>query len=114
MDTKTLIAAAVAAAFAFPLGVSAGGDKASSGASGSSGAGATSADGGAAAMFKALDKNQDGSISKEEAKGTPHDKDFTTLDKNSDGKLSAQEHAAAPEHAGKAGTGSTTGSKASK
>jgi Ca2+-binding EF-hand superfamily protein len=59
-------------------------------------------------MFQALDKNKDGSITREEAKGTPHDKDFATLDKNNDGKLSRQEHAAAPEHAGeKAAAGGT-------
>jgi hypothetical protein len=108
MKLKTVIAAAVA--FAFPLAAYAGGDKASSASSG----GATKSDGGAQAMFKALDKNTDGAISKDEAKGTPHDKDFATLDKNKDGKLSAQEHAAAPEHAGQASTGSTAGGSDSK
>jgi EF hand domain-containing protein len=97
---KTLIAAAVAAAFAVPLAATAADDKASSG--------ATKSDGGAEAMFKALDKNNDGFISKEEAKGTPHDKDFSTLDKNGDGKLSREEHAAAPEHASKAAAGATS------
>ena len=125
MKMKTLIAATVAAAFAWPLVAGAADDKASSGASASdkasagasgssSSAGASKGgdDGGAEAMFKALDKNQDGFISKEEAKGTPHDKDFATLDKNNDGKLSPQEHAAAPEHAEKkAGSGGTTSSK---
>lgn len=97
--TKVLIAAAVAALMAAPLAQAAG-DKASQG--------ATKDDGGAAAMFKNMDKNKDGSISRNEAKGTPHEKDFAKLDKNSDGKLSAQEHAAAPEHAGKsAATGGT-------
>ena len=130
MTLKTLIAAAVAAAFAWPLAAGAQSDKASAGASASgdkasagatkddkASAGATKDDGGAEAMFKALDKNKDGSITKEEAKGTPHDKDFATLDKNSDGKLSREEHAAAPEHAGKAGAssaGSTSESKGSK
>src|SRR5262245_16963116 len=109
MRLKTLIAAAIAAAFAWPLaagaqdkssgGTSAGGDKAS--------AGATKDDGGAEAMFKALDKDKDGYLSKEEVKGTPHDKDFAKLDKNGDGKLSREEHAAAPEHAGKAKSSST-------
>ena len=59
-------------------------------------------------MFKAMDKDEDGSISKQEAEGTPHGKDFATLDKDSDGKLSREEHAAAPEHAG-AATGGTAG-----
>ena len=132
MMFKTLIAAAVAAAFALPFSASAAGDKAdkadkaasgssagtstsgSASAGGSSGSagdkassGATKSDGGAEAMFKALDKNNDGFMSKEEVKGTPHDKDFSKLDKNNDGKLSREEHAAAPEHSGKAGTGAS-------
>lgn len=118
MKLKTLIAAAVAAAFAFPLASYAAGDKASSASSGdtksgSASGGATKSDGGAEAMFKSMDKNKDGSISKDEAKGTPYDKDFAKLDKNSDGKLSAQELAAAPEPAGKASAGATSSSGAS-
>jgi hypothetical protein len=105
MKLKTLSAAAAAAAFAaLAFGVQAADEKASGGAS--------KPDGGAEAMFKALDKNKDGSISKDEAKGTPHDKDFAKLDKNSDGKLSRQEHAAAPEHSGKASAGATSSSGA--
>ena len=104
MTLKPLIAAAAIAAFA-ALPVQAAGDKASGG--------ATKSDGGAEAMFKAMDKNKDGSISKDEAKGTPHDKDFAKLDKNSDGKLSRDEHAAAPEHAAKAGAGATSSGGAS-
>ena len=50
MTLKTLLAAAVAAAFALPLAATAADDKAS--------AGATKPDGGAEAMFKALDKNK--------------------------------------------------------
>ena len=99
---KALIAFAVTAALALPLTAQAQADKAKS-------------DGGAEAMFKALDKNNDGSISREEAKGTPHDKDFAKLDKNNDGKLSRQEHAAAPEHSGnKAATGGTSGGSSKK
>ena len=45
------------------------------------------------------DKNKDGYLSKDEVKGTPHEKDFSTLDKDGDGKLSREEHAAAPQHA---------------
>lgn len=91
MQMKRLIAVAVAAAFTLPLaGIAA--EKASGMSSAS--------DSGAEAMFKALDKNKDSFITKEEAKGTPHDKDFAKLDKNKDNKLSREEHAAAPEHAG--------------
>ena len=112
--SKTLIAAAVAALLCAPLAQAAGdkakeasADKSKSSASASQGA--TKDDGGAAAMFKNMDKNKDGSISRDEAKGTPHDKDFSKLDKNGDGKLSREEHAAAPEHAGdKAATGGTS------
>ena len=111
--SKTLIAAAVAALMCAPLAQAAGdkmkdatADKSKAPASASQGA--TKDDGGAAAMFKNLDKNKDGSISRDEAKGTPHEKDFAKLDKNHDGKLSAAEHAAAPEHAGKAATGGTS------
>lgn len=96
---RTLIAAAVAAVFGLPLAAAVAEDKASSGATSS----------GAEQMFKALDKNNDASISREEAKGTPHDKDFATLDKDGDGKLSREEHAAAPEHAGESASGGATG-----
>jgi hypothetical protein len=103
MKLKQIFAIAVVAAFASPLALAGGGNKASSGASGGA-----SSDGGAEAMFKALDKNKDGAITREEAKGTPHDKDFAKLDKNNDGKLTAAEHAAAPEHA-KAKSGASSG-----
>ena len=100
MKHKLLIVAAVATALAFPAFAQTG--KPAAGGN----------DGGAEAMFKALDKDKDGFISKGEAKGTPHDKDFTTLDKNRDGKLSRPEHADAPEHKGAAtkGGGSAGGS----
>jgi EF hand len=115
-----LIVIAVAAAFAIP--VHATGDKAkdasatpnkSESQSASQGASNTG-NKGADAMFNSLDKNKDGMLTREEAKGTPHDKDFATLDKNNDGKLSPQEHAAAPEHAdkSKAASGATAQPKA--
>ena len=53
-----------------------------------------------------MDKDKDGSISREEAKGTPLEKDFDKLDKNSDGKLSRDEQAA--------GAGAASGSTAPK
>jgi Ca2+-binding EF-hand superfamily protein len=101
MNHKLLIAAAVATAFALPVFAQTSGKPA---------AGSSKSDGGAEAMFKSMDKDKDGSISKAEAKGTPHEKDFAKLDKNKDGKLSRAEHAAAAEHSG--GTkGSAGGSK---
>lgn len=101
MRMKILIAASVAAAFAMPFSAGAAGDKTSSGSSD------------AEKMFQTLDKNKDGFVTKEEAKGTRYDKDFATLDKNRDGKLSRDEHAAAPEYAseksGSSSTGATSG-----
>ena len=99
MQTKPLFAALVAAAFAFPLAANAGGadkhaaDKPAQSASANGGN-----DGGASAMFKSMDKDGDGFISKAEAAGTPHEADFASLDKNGDGKLSADEHFNAKEH----------------
>ena len=108
MQTKPLFAALVAAAFAFPIAAHAGGaDKqktTSTQAASTNGAN----DGGAEAMFTAMDKNGDGILSKEEAAGTPHAADFASLDKNGDGKLSREEHANAKEHvAARAKAGST-------
>jgi len=87
---KTLIATAVSAAFA--TGALADDKQASGGSS------AAKSNKGAEQMFKSLDKNKDGFLSRDEVKGSPHDKDFTSLDKDSDGKLTRDEHAAAPEH----------------
>lgn len=84
MRLRTIVAVAVAAAFVVPLSTQAQKDD-----------------------FKDLDKDNDGSISREEAKGTPYDKDFSKLDKDSDGKLSPSEHAAAPAAGEKAGAGAT-------
>ena len=95
MTLKTLIAAVITAAFV-PFA-----------------AYAAESDGGAEKMFSSLDKNNDGFMSRDEVKGTPHDKDFAKLDRNRDGKLSREEHAAAPEHAGKASAGGSQ-SKGSK
>ena len=90
MLLKTLIATAVSAAFA--TGALADDKQASGGSS------AAKSNKGAEQMFKSLDKNKDGFLSRDEVKGSPHDKDFATLDKDSDGKLTRDEHAAAPEH----------------
>jgi hypothetical protein len=98
MRLKTLVAVAIAAAFAVPLLSQAQSDKPASAPSGATTPGAGMAD-----------KDKDGSISREEAKGTPFEKDFDKLDKNSDGKLSRDEQAAA-----KAAAGATGGSTAPK
>jgi EF hand len=94
MRLKTLVAVAVAAAFAVPLLSQAQSDKPAAGAT---------------TPGSTMDKNKDGSISREEAKGTPFEKDFSKLDKDGDGKLSASEQADA-----KAGAGATGESKAPK
>jgi Ca2+-binding EF-hand superfamily protein len=83
MNLKSLIATLIATALAGSLAY-AGGDTKSN----------------AEAMFKTMDKNKDGFVSQDEAKGTPHEKDFPSLDKDADGKLSRQEHAVAHEQAG--------------
>jgi hypothetical protein len=88
MRVKTLVAVAVAAAFAVPLSYAQSDKKPSTG--------ATTPSAGSSAM----DKDKDGSISKEEAKGTPLEKDFAKLDKNNDGKLSASEQAGSGAGAG--------------
>jgi hypothetical protein len=107
MNLKTMIAAAIAAAFALPL--QAADDKASSGSAATSGSAAGATQSGAEKMFRDLDKDKDGFISRAEAKGSPHEKDFDKLDKNADGKLSREEHAAA--HGEKAGAGATSSSE---
>ena len=84
----------IAAAFALPLAATAGGTDKQKTANKQT----TANDGGAQAMFTAMDKNADGFISKEEAANTPHSADFAKLDTNGDGKLSAEEHANAKEH----------------
>lgn len=101
MKARTLIAFAATAALALPLAAQPQAEQAKS-------------DGGAAAMFKSLDKNKDGFLSRDETKGTPYEKDFAMLDKNNDGRLSREEHAAAPEHAGERGAAGTTGGSGRK
>lgn len=96
MQRKPLIAALLAAAFAFPLAAHAGGTDKPAGAKTAAANGAN--DGGAEAMFTSMDKNGDGVLSKEEASGTPHAGDFASLDKDGDSKLSREEHANAKEH----------------
>jgi hypothetical protein len=100
MRLKTLVALAVTAAFAVSPLTQAQSDKPSSGTS----AGATAP---GSVMFKDLDKNNDGFISRDEAKDTPYETDFSRLDKDGDGKLSPSELAGAPAGSGAgAGAGS--------
>lgn len=126
---KTLIAVAVAGAFALPAAAlaSAGSDNivvAQSGGAGDasssarqpganpSGTGATSN----RTRFDQLDKNHDGYISRDEAKDAPElNTRFSELDQNNDGKLSREEYNALDTGArGSTGSMSGTGSGASK
>src|SRR5690242_9705340 len=93
MQRNHILAALVAAVFAIPLAsanTGKTGDKSASAASTQSSAGMAN-DGGAEAMFKALDKNNDGFLSKDEVKGSAHEAEFDKLDTNHDGKLSRAE-----------------------
>jgi hypothetical protein len=90
MRTNLLIVAAIAAAFAASCAHT-NRDRSAS----YSGTATARSDGGAETMFRALDKNKDGFISRAEAQGSPHERDFDALDANRDGMLSREEHAAA-------------------
>ena len=68
MNLKLVAATVLAAAFASPLAAQTG-----------------------AEAFQELDKNKDGFLSKEEAKGSAYEKDFDKLDRDGDGKLSREE-----------------------
>lgn len=94
MKTNLLIVAAIAAAFAASCAHT-NRDRTAS----TSSTAVARSDGGAEAMFRGLDKNNDGFISRAEAQGTPHQRDFDALDTNRDDRLSRAEHAAAPERA---------------
>jgi hypothetical protein len=100
---KMLVAASVVAFLGLPLSAGAAGDKAS----GPSATGSS-----AAQTFDAMDKNKDGSLSRDELKGSAQERDFAKLDKNNDGKLSRQEHGGSAIGAtgGSAGSSGAAGS----
>lgn len=66
----------------------------------------------AAELFKALDTNRDGFISREEAKGSTAEGIFDSLDKDRDGRLSRSEYAAGITGASGGGTSGTTSGRA--
>lgn len=121
MKLKTLIAAAVAGAFALPLTVHAQGSAGGAGDSSSAGGGsgynapsvpattapantnatpgsvksgegrAGSASAGATGSFSTLDTNRDGHVSREEARAWRDNSRFSELDKDGDGRISQAE-----------------------
>jgi hypothetical protein len=111
MKAKIVMALVIAAAFAAPVAAQSGGGtvqpkdsnpaaapKAFGGGVDRSGAGAS------AGGFTAMDRNNDGYISRDEARDATWNNRFTELDKDNDGRLSASELEAM-----QASGGSTTG-----
>ena len=111
---KTLIAVAVAGAFALPVvaAASAGGDNIVIAQSGGGAVDGTMKQPGTGATadsrFERLDKNHDGFISRDEAKDAAElNTRFSELDTNNDGKLSPEEYGAL--NAGTRGASGATG-----
>ena len=67
----------------------------------------------AAELFKALDTNRDGFISREEAKGSTIEGSLDALDKDRDGRLSRSEYAAGITGASGGSSSGTTSGRAS-
>jgi hypothetical protein len=94
MNLKTIIALAIAAAFALPAAAqtSSGTDKPSGTAQGAASDKHKSEAGGTApGGFAGIDKNNDGYISRDEAKDAAWSNRFSELDKDNDGRLSQSE-----------------------
>jgi hypothetical protein len=97
LKSKSLLAVALAAAFALPLAANAAGTERPSGSTSPGKSGSmSSGNGGSMSTMKQLDTNNDGHVSKEEAKkSSAISKRFKELDKDNDGKLSSTELSAA-------------------
>lgn len=95
MKLKTLIAVAIAGAFAVPgivMAQSATSQPRDQAHKSAPGTGAAGRSGRSAALFDRLDRNNDGFISRDEAKdATELQGRFAELDKDNDGKISASE-----------------------
>jgi len=115
MNLKTIIALAVAGAFAMPVAAqtSSGTDKPSGTARGTASDKHKSEAGGTApGGFAGIDKNNDGYLSRDEAKDAAWSNRFSELDKDNDGRLSKSEFdalsGAATGAAGATGRGATS------
>lgn len=111
MNLKTIIALAVAGAFAIPVAAqtSSGTDKPSGAAQGAASDKQKSEAGGTApGGFADIDKNNDGYISRDEAKDATWANRFTELDKDNDGRLSQSEFDAMQGAAGATGAAPST------
>lgn len=109
MKLKTLIAVAVAGAFAAPFAASAGSDNIQI-----AQAATSQPQAGSAALFERLDRNKDGFVSRDEARdATELQGRFAELDKDNDGKISRGEMGAMDSDrsaTGMTGSGSKSGS----
>ena len=127
MNLKTVIALAIAAAFAAPVAAqtSSGTDNRVTGGTNApdrpanapksetpaAATGGTAAAGGTAASgFSALDRNNDGHISRDEARDASWSNRFTELDRDNDQRLSQSEFDAMSSGAGASTTGGMGGS----
>lgn len=105
MNLKTVIAIALAGAFAVPLAAQASAEAdrmilAQQSGKTDSSAGATDAKGG----FAGIDRNNDGYLSRDEAKDATWSNRFTELDKDNDNRLSRTEFEAMQAGTGASGT----------
>jgi hypothetical protein len=121
MNLNTVLAIAIAAAFAAPVAAqtSPGSDKPTGAQSSGTSAEGPAAGATVSGEFAGMDKNNDGYISRDEAKDATWSNRFSELDKDNDGRLSQSEFDAMQGAAGATGAApgtspSTTGGMGDK
>jgi len=110
MNLKTIMALALAAAFAAPVLAQTPGRTTTDPKDSNPAAPAASSARGATSGFGAADRNNDGYISRDEAKDATWNSRFSELDKDNDGRLSQSEFNVLDAGAGASTTGGMGGS----